>query len=305
MTQHTHQDNFFELKVGNWGEESIISGWRQQIRIEKMVMEPQKSKYQEIAAYDSANLGRVLIIDGRIQLTTADEFTYHEMVTHVPFMAHGNVKKVLIVGGGDGAALRECVKHKDVHVTLVDLDEKVIEASKNYFPTLHDGAWENPRVKVIVGDGIKFVQETEDRFDVVIIDSTDPEEDGPSMALYRSPFYQSCKRCMTEGGIIVTQNGHPQFETYSKIALSHLASVFKHATVYQFCVPTYMGGLQCFAFASDNPNTLSVPLEELEKRWAATGITKVKHYTPEYHKSVFVLPKWLKEQVAEACFGSI
>jgi len=300
MSQHGHQENFFELKVGGWGEESIVPGWRQQIQIDKILMEPQKSPYQEIAAYESQKLGRIMIIDGRIQLTTADEFTYHEMFVHIPFMAHGNVKKALIIGGGDGATLRETVKHKNVEVTLVDIDEKIIEASKLHFPSLHEGAWDNPRAKIIVGDGIKFAEETKEKFDVVIIDSTDPEEDGPSGALYRTPFYESCKRCMTEGGIIVTQNGHPQFETYPKISLSHLAKAFKHATMYQFNVPTYMGGLQGFAYATDNGDTLSVSVEELEKRWEATGITNVKHYTPEYHKSVFVLPKWLKEQVAES-----
>jgi len=290
----------YKIKSGDWGEESILPGWKQRIEVEKILMEPQKSLFQEISAYESKHLGRILIIDGRIQLTTADEFTYHEMFVHVPFMAHGNVKKALIIGGGDGATLRETMKYPNVEVTLVDIDEKIIETSKLYFPSLHDGAFDNPRAKVIVGDGIKFVEESQEKFDVIIIDSTDPEEDGPSSVLYKIPFYQNCKRCLNEGGIIVTQNGHPQFETYPKIALSHLASVFKYTSLFNFCVPTYMGGLQGFAFASENPETLSVSIEELEKRWKNSGITNNKHYTPEYHKSSFVLPKWLKQQVEEA-----
>jgi len=209
-------------------------------------------------------------------------------------MAHGNVKKALIIGGG------ECLKYKEVKTTLVDIDEKIIEASKKYFPTLHQGAFDNPRATVIVGDGIKFVETTEEKFDVIIIDSTDPEEEGPSSVLYKEPFYKHCKRCLTPGGIVVTQNGHPQWESYPKVSLSHLMRVFKHSTIYQFVVPTYMGGLQGFAFGSDNPETLSVSVEELERRWKESGITNVKHYTPEYHKSVFVLPKWMKEQVEEA-----
>jgi len=292
--------SFFDLKPGVWAEESILEGWRNQIRVEKVLMEPQQSEFQEIAAFESAKLGRVMIIDGRIQLTTADEFAYHEMFVHVPAMAHGDVKKILIIGGGDGATLRECTKYKDVKTTLVDIDGKVIECSKNYFLSLHEGAWDHPNNTTIVGDGIKFVQETSESFDIIIIDSTDPEEEGPSNVLYQVPFYEQCKRCLTPGGIVVTQNGHPQFESYPKIALSHLAKVFKYTTVYQFSVPTYMGGLQTFAFASDNPNTLSISVEELERRWKASGITNVKHYTPEYHKSTFVLPKWLKEQVEEA-----
>lgn len=289
-----------ELKPGSWAEELIIQGWKLQIQVEKVLMPPQHSKFQEIAVFESAKLGRVLIIDGRIQLTTADEFTYHEMMTHLPIMAHGKVKNILVIGGGDGGALRECMKHKGVKATLVDIDEKIIECSKNFFPTLHAGVWENPNVTTIVGDGIKFVEETPERFDVIIIDSTDPVEEGPSSVLYKPAFYQSCKRCLNPGGILVAQNGHPQFESYSRVALSHMAQVFKHTTVYQFSVPTYLGGLESIGFASDNPDTISISVEELEKRWKATGIDNAKHYTPAYHKAVFVLPKWLQQQVDEA-----
>jgi len=162
---------------------------------------------------------------------------------------------------------------------------------------VHKGAFENARARVIIADGFQFVQDTQQKFDVIIVDSTDPEEEGPSAVLYQTLFYQSCKQCLNLGGVMVTQNGHPQFEAYPKVALSHLASCFNSTTVYQFCVPTYLGGLQTFGWASDNSDLLHISVQELTRRWEESGISDVKHYTPNYHKSCFVLPKWLVDQV--------
>jgi len=170
-----------------------------------------------------------------------------------------------LAGGGDGATLREVLKHEGVKATLVDIDCKVPEFSKRYLPSLHQGSWDHPNATVIFDDGCKFVRETEERFDVIIVDSTDPEEEGPSSVLYQKEFYGNCRRCLTPGGIVVTQHGHPQFEAYPAVALGHLAQTFAVTTVYHFCVPTYMGGVQAFAWASDDRTALDTPVLPLQE----------------------------------------
>jgi len=260
-----------ELTEGAWLNESLMYGWRQQFEVKKLIHQ-QTSKFQRIAVIETEKLGHVLVIDDRIQQTTWDEWAYHEMFSHIPIMAHGDVKSVLIIGGGDGCSLKECLKHTDIEdITLVDIDAEVIEVSTKYLKEMNSAAFEpNPRTHIIVDDGTKFVRETNKKFDVIIIDSTDPEEHGPSSVLYKNPFYSDCKKVLRDSrGIILTQSGHPQVESYPKVALSHLAENFAHTTWYQFNVPTYIGGLQAFGWASDDRASLDITVEELTKRWKA------------------------------------
>jgi spermidine synthase len=285
------------LKAGDWVTEEITPGWRQQILVDELFVE-ERDGLAHRAAFKNRTLGEVLLIEDRVQLTSSDEHAYHEMFSHVPIIGHGNVKNVLIIGGGDGATLREVMRHPSLTCTLVDIDPAIIKFSKEYLPTLHKGVWDNERVTVVIDDGTKFVKESKEMFDVIIVDSTDPVEDGPSAVLYKEPFYNDCKARLTPGGIITTQNGHPQFEDYPKVALANLAKCFKHTTVYQFCVPTYMGGLQTFAWASDKLHDVAV--EELEKRWASSGIETTEVYTPKFGKASFTLPRWMERMVAEA-----
>jgi len=253
-----------------------------------------------MAVFENPSLDKVLIIDDRIQLTSRDEAAYHEMFVHVPVIAHGAVKKVLIIGGGDGATLRETLKHSEISVTLVDIDAVVIEFSKKYLPTLHKGSFDNPRARVIIDDGVKFVRETEELFDVILIDSTDPEEDGPSSVLYSESFYASCKSKLTPGGIMVTQNGHPQWEAYPIIALSHLCACFGHVTTYNISVPTYLGGIQTFGWGCDDATKATQAVEVLKKRWVETQITDVSVYSPSFHMASFYGPLWLDKMTEEA-----
>lgn len=287
------------LPKGTWVTEEIAPGWRQQMLVDELMVE-ERDALGHRAVFKNQSLGDVMLIEDRIQLTSRDEHAYHEMFAHVPIMAHGNVSNVLIIGGGDGGTMREVLKHKGVRCTLVDIDPAIIEFSKRFLPTLHQGAWDNERATTIVDDGTKFVRETTEKFDVVIIDSTDPVPDGPSAVLYQEAFYKDCHSCLTPGGIIVTQNGHPMFESYPTVALSHLARVAAHTTLYQFCVPTYMGGLQSFGFATDDATLASLPAAELEKRWQATEITDTEHYTPSFGACSFVLPKWMQGVVDKA-----
>lgn len=287
------------LKEADWVTEQIAPGWRQQIQVDKLGVE-QKSDLGHLAVFKNNTLGDIMVIEGRIQLASRDEQAYHEMFAHVPIVGHGRVKNVLIIGGGDGATLREVLKHPSVRATLVDIDPSVVEFSKKYLPTLHQGSWDHERSTIVIDDGTKFVQSSKEKFDVIIIDSTDPVADGPSAVLYQEPFYRDCKARLSEGGILVTQNGHPHFEEYPAVALGTLAKIFKHTTMYQFCVPTYMGGLQAFGWASDDGSLLDVPQEQLEQRWEQAGITNMEHYTPRYGKASFILPQWMQRMVEKA-----
>lgn len=295
------------LRSGNWISETVVDGWRQQMQVDEVLVE-QKDELAHRAMFSNRSLGRVLLIDGRVQLTSRDERCYHEMFVHVPFMMHGAVKRALVIGGGDGMTLREILKHKQVHCTLVEIDPGIIEFSRRFLESGWDSShkkseskWDDPRVELIIGDGAKFVQTQRDvQYDVIIVDSTDPTPDGCSAVLYQQEFYQGCRALLSPGGIIVTQNGHPNFEAYSQTALTHLAACFDCVTVYQFCVPTYLGGLQAFGWASDNKELLNISVEELSQRWHETGVTDVETYTPQYGKSCFVLPRWLLAMVQAA-----
>lgn len=287
---------------GKYITEELVPGWRQQILIDKVLAEETSmTVFGPIhrGVFTNRSLGEVMLIEDRIQLTTCDEKTYHEMFSHVPIILHGNVKNVLIVGGGDGATLREVMKHSSLRCTLVDIDATIIDFAKKFFPSLHQGAFDNKRATIIVDDGVKFIKETKEEFDVIIVDSTDPEENGPSWCLYEESFYRDCKAKLSPGGIVVTQNGHPKFETYPKSSLRNLAAVFDHATCYNLTVPTYMGGLQAFGWATDNGALLNTPLATLEARWAKTKIQS-EVYTPALSLAAFVLPRWLQQQVDEA-----
>nr|WP_199899749.1 hypothetical protein [Sneathiella glossodoripedis] len=157
-----------------------------------------KTEHQDLMIFENNRFGRVMSLDGAVQTTEKDEFIYHEMFAHVPILAHGNVQSVLIIGGGDGGAARQVLKHAGISATLVDIDRTVIDLSAKYMPTVSGGAFEDPRLEIVVADGCSFVKATGKKWDVIIIDSTDPY--GPGEVLYSQEFYTDCKSCLNEGG---------------------------------------------------------------------------------------------------------
>ncbi|MDH5767074.1 MAG: polyamine aminopropyltransferase, partial [Gammaproteobacteria bacterium] len=185
--------------------ETLYDSYGQEFAVDKVYFE-NKTDHQHLVIFENAKFGRVMALDGIIQTTEADEFIYHEMLTHVPLLAHGNVKRVLIIGGGDGGMLREVCKHSSVeHITQVEIDDQVVDMCKEYLPNHSAGAYDDPRVNIVIDDGANFVRQCTDKFDVIISDSTDPI--GPGDVLFTSDFYADCKQCLTEDGILVTQNG--------------------------------------------------------------------------------------------------
>ena len=284
--------------TGGWVTETLHSGYGQSIEIiETLVQE--KTDYQEIFIHQTRALGRVLVLDGAVQTTEADEFYYHEMISHLPILAHGEARRVLIIGGGDGGTLREVLKHPGVEqATLVEIDSKVVELSRRYLPGLSAGAFDNPRARVVIADGAEFLARTDERFDVMIIDSTDPV--GPSLALFDDPFYRNCAERLGECGILVRQAGVPFFQKEEYVAAYRkLAGVFGDCSFALVAVPTYCGGQMALAWASNDPQNRQRSPREIAARFKAAAV-ETRYYNPEIHVSAFALPTFMKAALSLA-----
>lgn len=254
---------------------------------------------QDLALIRNRTFGRVLLLDGITQITEADEFVYSEMMAHVPIVAHGDARRVLIIGGGDGAIAQEVLSHAGVErCTLVDIDAEVVEFSREHLGSIHHGVFDDERFELRIGDGAAFVTDTDDRFDVIIVDSTDPV--GPGAVLFTREFYAGCRRSLTPGGVLVTQNGVP-FLQLDELAgsVEHFASLFADAGCYLAPVPTYVGGHMAMGWACDDPAPRQRTVAELAERWQAAGI-ETRYYTPEVHAAAFALPRFVADAVERA-----
>ena len=272
-------------------QETLYDAISQDFRIDKMYFE-QKTEHQHLMIFHNAMLGRVMTLDGVVQTTEVDEFIYHEMMAHVPIFAHGQAKRVLIIGGGDGGMLREVLRHKAVeHVTMVEIDSAVIDMAKEYLPNHSAGAFDDERAHIVIADGMDYVRETDDRFDVIISDSTDPI--GPGEVLFSDDFYAQCKRILNEGGVMATQNGVAFFQIDEvKTTSERMGQHFSDQTFYSAAVPTYYGGVMTFAWGSDNTALRTVPLDELQRRFESAGF-KTRYYSPQVHIASFALPQYI------------
>jgi spermidine synthase len=279
-----------------WFEETLHAGFRNKLAITEILHET-KTDHQHLIIFVNPEFGRVLALDGVVQTTERDEFIYHEMLAHTPILAHGGAAEVLIVGGGDGGMLEEVLKHRGVtQVTLVEIDRTVIELSKTHLRSICGDAYEDPRTRVVIADGIDYVHETSDRFDVIIVDSTDPI--GPGEVLFGEHFYEGCRRALNPGGILVTQNGVPFVQGGElRASLAILRRLFRDASCYRAAVPTYIGGEMTFGWAADDATRREVPLEALTERFAAAGI-ETRCYTPAVHKAAFALPPYIEALIS-------
>jgi len=278
--------------TGNWFTETLHPGYGQSIKITETLAQ-EKTAYQDIAIHQTRALGRVLLLDGIVQTAEVDEYYYHEMIAHLPILAHGGARKILIIGGGDGGTLREVLKHSQVdNVTLVEIDSRVVELSRRHLPGLSTGAFENPRANVVIADGAEFVADTKECFDVIIIDSTDPV--GPSLTLFDDPFYKNCAEILGKHGILMRQAGVPFFQKEVYIsAYRKLTGVFDDCTFALVAVPTYCGGHMALAWASDNTLYRKRSVEVIAKRFRAAAIV-TRYYNPEIHVGAFALPTFMK-----------
>lgn len=277
--------------------ETLYDAYGQEFRIDETLYEV-KTDHQHLIIFHNAAFGRVLVLDGVVQTTEKDEFIYHEMLTHVPVLAHGSVKRVLIIGGGDGGMLREVTRHHHIEaVTQVEIDQQVIDMCRTYLPNHSKGAFDDPRVTIVIDDGLRFVQNTVEQFELIICDSTDPI--GPGEALFKEDFYAQCKRCMTPGGILVTQNGVPFMQLdEARTTARRLRRVFDDWYFYTAAVPTYVGGMMAFAWACDNPALRRTDIQTLQSRYDAGGI-QTRYYTPDIHRAAFALPRYLQDAIGK------
>ena len=275
--------------MAEWYEEAYHPHWRQRFEVARYVYRG-RTDFQEALIFESPLCGRVLVLDGVVQTTERDEFIYHEMVTHVALMAHGAARDVLIIGGGDGGALEEVLKHRSVaRATMVELDPGVVELARKYLPGVSRGAFDDPRADLVFGDGVKFVAATERRFDVILVDSTDPC--GPGEVLFSQAFYADCRTRLRPGGIIVAQGGNPFMERERmRACLARLGSVFLDTSFILSSVPSYLGGPFVFAWGSDDPAKRRLSPAQLAVRPLPEGL---RCYTPEVHAAAFVHPPWL------------
>lgn len=273
-----------------WADEPLYTFYRQSLSIDKMLYDSE-TDHQRIRVFENAFWGRVMTLDGVVQTTERDNFIYHEMLTHVPVLAHGAARRVLIIGGGDGGMAHEVLRHRSVeHVTMVEIDAGVVTFCKKYLPGLSKGAFEDDRLTLEIADGADFVAACPDRFDVIIIDSTDPI--GPGEVLFTDSFYGHASRCLTDGGILVTQNGVPFLQGDELTnTMRAFRSLFSDWGCYLATVPTYSGGPMAFGWGTNGP-AREVGLDTLEQRFAAAGI-ETDYYTPSVHKGAFALPGYI------------
>ena len=277
--------------------ETLYDDYGQQFGVDEVYFE-HRTDHQHLLIFRNSRFGRVMALDGVVQTTERDEFIYHEMLAHTPILAHGAAKRVLIVGGGDGGMLREVCRHKTVkHITQVEIDAAVVDMSKRYLPNHSQGAYEDPRLNLVIADGMTYVRETGETFDVIISDSTDPI--GPGEVLFTQDFYAACRQRLNPGGVLVTQNGvaFVQLDEVRNTA-QRLASVFADWHFYGAAVPTYIGGIMTFAWASDDPALRRTPLEVLRQRYTAAAI-KTQYYNPEIHQAAFALPQYVLEVIGK------
>ena len=274
-----------------WFSERHTKGVKFSIKVDRQLFTGH-SEFQRIDIFDSKEFGRFLALDGYMMLTEKDEFIYHEMIVHVPMAVHPNVKKVLVIGAGDGGVIRELCRYETIEtIDMVEIDELVVEVSKKYLPTTAC-CFDDPRLNIYYQDGLKFVRTKENEYDLIIVDSTDPF--GPGEGLFTKEFYGNCFKALNETGIMVNQHESPFYQTDAiamQRAHKRIVESFPISRVYQAHIPTYPSGHWLFGFASKKYH----PIKDFQKtKWNARGM-KTKYYNTGIHVGSFALPNYVEE----------
>ena len=278
-----------------WFGEDLHPHWRQSFRVSRELCRARNGG-QEIVLFETPGFGRVLALDGVVQLTSGDEFVYHEMLAHVPVYAHGAVRSACVVGGGDGGMLREILKHQSVEqAVLVEIDAQVVAFCRTHMPSVSAGAFDDPRTEIVIADGLRYMAETDRKFDLIVVDSTDPI--GPGGVLFTEAFYKDCARCLTAEGIVVNQNGVPflQGEEITD-TWRRRRRHFTDVGFYVAAVPTYVGGVMALGWASASPRPRAESPRTIHARFAAAPVA-TRYYTPDVHRAAFALPKYVQDLI--------
>ena len=270
--------------------EPFRSGWQQAAQVRTILYEGQ-SAYQQIAVLDTLPFGRMLVLDGATQTSEIDEYVYHEMLVHVPMMTHPDPRRVLIIGGGDGGALRRVLEYPVKKATMVEIDGEVVRVSREFLPAISGDAFAHPCAELIIGDGVQYLRETQEHFDVILVDSTDPI--GPAVELFNDAFYHDARRVLGEQGIIVTQSGSPLVMLDElQAAVARMQRVFPIVKTYLCSIPLYPGVLWSFTAASLTLDPARVAPAAIAARLRANG-SRTGWYTPDIHPAAFALPNYL------------
>ena len=278
-----------------WYSEHHTEHVRFSLKVKQELFNKQ-SDFQQISILDSEEFGRILTLDGYLMVTEKDEFIYHDMIVHVPMATNLGIKKVLVIGAGDGGTIRELTRYDSIEsIDMVEIDEMVVQACKEYLPQTACKL-DDPRVHIYYEDGLKFVRRKNDEYDLILVDSTDPF--GPGEGLFTKEFYGNCFTALKEKGILVNQHESTYYEAYveaMKRAHIRIKETFPIAKVYQAHIPTYPSGYWLFGYASKHYD----PLNDLqEEQWKKLGL-KTKYYNTSLHKGCFALPNYVKEQLNE------
>lgn len=280
------------MSVENWSTERTEDFMEVRYRNDKTLFTG-KSEFQKVEVVQTRWHGKMLLNDDLVMLTEKDEFVYHDMISHVPLFTHPNPKTVLVIGGGDGGSAREALRHEGVEqVVMVEIDKMVVDACLEHIPQTSEVLKGHPKLELIIGDGVKYVNETKMKFDVIIVDSTDPI--GPAQPLFGADFYRDVFNCLSDDGIVVSQGESPWYNVpIQKSMMEVLSNQFPFVRMYQFGNLTYPGGAWCFTFASKGLS----PIKDFDKSRVAQSGLKFQYYTPELHTACFALPQFLLDNV--------
>jgi len=265
-----------------WVHDDLKNGTRLSFEVKNVLYEG-TTNFQAIKIVETTHHGKLLILDGIFMFTEKDEFIYHEMLNHVPLCCIENPKKVLVIGGGDGGSVREILKHNVEEVTLVEIDGMVVDLCKKYIPSV-SRKLEDPRVKVVIDDGIKFVKNNSNKYDVIIVDSTDPI--GPSIGLFEKSFYDSLSKCLSDNGIMIFQAECPFSDKAIQKEMYNNLSNFKHRYFYTYPTLSYPEALWSFLFVSNTHH----PFFDIIK------FDSYQYYNTNIHRAAFSLPTFMGEE---------
>lgn len=279
-----------------WYTENHSDNVKFSIRVDKQLYSAQSS-FQRIDIFEAEEFGRFLTLDGLMMVTEKDEFIYHDMIVHVPMATNPNIQNVLVIGAGDGGTVRELTRYKSIlKIDMVEIDKMVVDACLEFLPRT-SSKLSDPRVNVFYEDGLKFVRDKVDMYDLIIVDSTDPF--GPGEGLFTKEFYGNCYKALTSDGILVNQHECPYYDSYArsmKRAHRRIEELFPIARVYQAHIPTYPSGHWLFGFAS---KTIDPILDLDAAKWNDLGL-KTKYYNTELHRGCFAIPTYVQELLDEA-----
>ncbi len=271
--------------MSRWVVDAVVPTCAQATLVEA-ILYAHRSPWQDIQVAQCSLFGRMLILDDAVQTTERDEFTYHEMLAHFPLITHPHPERVLIIGGGDGGTLEEVLKHSVEHATMVEIDREVVDVSRQFLPAISGAAFDDPRTRLLIDDGIVFVRTTAERFDVILVDSTDPK--GPGVALFSAEFYAACARALRDDGIFVTQSGSLFYQRdLTDLVRRHLRTIFPIVHTYWVAVPAYPGTLWSFTCGSKRHDPRHVRPEDIARRITSL---RPRYYSATAHAAALQLP---------------